>query len=495
MAAARIPLPATPRTGSAALRAYRRSPIAGLGWPTRCVLRGGGRQGKRGEGVGSPASRTLAATFARSFLPCSRCPLAPQCIALEEKYNAHNYQPLPVVLERGMGSSVWDVDGVEYTDFLSAYSSMNQGHCHPRIIAALKEQADKLTLASRAFYTERLGRYAKFLTTTFGYDRVLPMNTGVEGGETAIKMARRWAYDVKGVPANEAVVLFAKNNFWGRTLAAVSSSTDPSSSGGFGPFMPGFDTIDYGSIAALEEAITRHGSDRVAAFMVEPIQGEAGVVVPPEGYLREAKRVCEAHNVLLIADEVQTGLGRTGRMLCSDWDEVKPDIVILGKALSGGVLPASAVLGSDEVVLSIKRGQHGSTFGGNPLACAVAEEAVRVLIDEKLPARADKLGAVFRSQMQEMVEPEGAGGSVESVRGRGLLNAVTVRPGTHKATGKPFSAWDVCLRLAKDARVLAKPTHQNIIRFSPPLMIAEETLDSSIAAIKDVLAAVRSECE
>jgi len=412
---------------------------------------------------------------------------------MEEKYNAHNYQPIPVVLSRGKGAHVYDVDGKEYVDFLSAYSSVNQGHCHPKIIAALHEQSEKLTLASRAFYTERLGHYAEFMTSTFGYDRILPMNTGVEGGETAIKMARRWAYDVKGVQADNAVVVVANNNFWGRTLAAVSSSTDPSSYGGFGPFMPGFSHVEYGDAKALDEAITKIGPERVAAFMVEPIQGEAGVVVPPDGYLRAVKAVCEKHSVLLIADEVQTGLARTGRMLCSDWDGVKPDLLILGKALSGGVYPVSAVMGSDEVVLSIKRGQHGSTFGGNPMACAVAEAAVRVIIDEDLAGEAERLGQRFRSQLGELVDGDEAhGGTVAEVRGRGLLNAVVVRPGVDK-NGDKYDAGDVCLRLAREAGILAKPTHGDIIRFAPPLVIGDELMDDCLGRIRGVLQSVAEE--
>lgn len=413
-----------------------------------------------------------------------------QCIEREERYNAQNYQPLPVVAESAEGVTVVDVDGKEYTDFLSAYSSTNQGHRHPRIIKALKQQADKLTLISRAFYTDRLGEYAEFMTKTFGYERILPMNTGVEAGETAIKMARRWGYDVKGIAANQAVVIVARNNFWGRTLAAVSSSTDPSCSTGFGPFLPGFEFVDYGDSEALDALIQRVGPERVCAFMVEPIQGEAGVVVPPDGYLARAKAVCEEHGALLVADEVQTGLGRTGRMLCSDWDGVKPDLLLLGKALSGGVLPVSAVLGSDEVVGSIKRGQHGSTFGGNPLACAVAQEAVQVIIDEKLPERAEALGKVFREHMQALVDQEAS--LVTAVRGRGLLNAIDVRSAVSAKTGAELDAWEACLRLAKRG-ILAKPTHGDIIRFSPPLVIEQAHLEECCGVIRDTLAEMADE--
>jgi ornithine--oxo-acid transaminase len=420
----------------------------------------------------------------------SRFAFASQCIEREERYNAQNYQPLPVVIESGLGVTVVDVDGKEYTDFLSAYSSVNQGHRHPRIINALKEQADKLTLISRAFYTDRLGVYAEFMTKQFGFDRILPMNTGVEAGETAIKMSRRWGYDVKGIAPNEAVVIVARNNFWGRTLAAVSSSSDPSCSTGFGPFLPGFEMVDYGDSEALEETIREIGSDRVCAFMVEPIQGEAGVVVPPEGYLGRVRDICTRHNVLLVADEVQTGLARTGRMMCCDWDGVKPDLLLLGKALSGGVLPVSAVLGSEEVVGSIKRGQHGSTFGGNPLACAVAQEAVQVIIDEELASKADKLGNVFRSQLQLVVDDDTS--LVTAVRGRGLLNAVDVTPSTNSKTGAKLDAWEACLRLAERG-ILAKPTHGNIIRFAPPLVIEESHLIDCCGVIRDTLAEMADE--
>jgi ornithine--oxo-acid transaminase len=406
-----------------------------------------------------------------------------QAIDREERYNAQNYQPLPVVLSRGEGVHVWDADGKRYVDFLSGYSSLNQGHRHPKIIKALKDQADKLTLVSRAFYTEELGVYAEFMTKTFGFDRILPMNTGVEGGETSVKMARRWAYDVKGAPANQAVVLFARNNFWGRTLAAVSSSTDSSSYGGFGPFMPGFDIVDYDDPAALERAILRHGPERVAAYMVEPIQGEAGVVVPQAGYMRKVSEICKKYNVLLIADEVQTGLGRTGKLTCCDWDGVKPDLMIFGKALSGGVLPVSCVLGREDVVLSIQRGQHGSTFGGNPLACAVAQASVRVIVEEDLPGRAERAGKIFRDAFSKSVTEDGI---VAGVRGRGLLNAVIIRPGHHKETGKALSAWDVCLKLA-DKGILAKPTRRDIIRFAPPLVISDEILQECIHTIQQTL--------
>lgn len=408
---------------------------------------------------------------------------------MEEAYNAHNYQPLPVVLTRGEGCFVWDVDGKRYWDFLSAYSAMNQGHRHPRIIEALKRQADQLTLVSRAFYSDKLGEYAKFMTKTFGFDRILPMNTGVEGGETSLKMARRWGYDVKKVPPNQAKVLFARDNFWGRTLAAVSSSTDPTSFGGFGPFMPGFKIINYDDPAALEEACS---DPTVVAFMVEPIQGEAGVVVPKDGYMRKAREICTRHNVLLIADEVQTGLGRTGKLLAVDWDGIRPDLLILGKALSGGTLPVSCVLGRDEVVLSIKRGEHGSTFGGNPLACAVAQEAVQVILDEDLPARAEHLGQMLRSDLAQLVRKDTPGGGlVQIVRGRGLLNAVVIKR-TKTRKGQDMDASTICLRLAK-LGLLAKPTRSDIIRFAPPLIMTDDQMRECIAMIRGTLQQAEAE--
>jgi len=394
----------------------------------------------------------------------------------ENEYNAHNYAPLPVVLSRGEGVFVWDVEGRRYYDFLSAYSAVNQGHCHPKIVGALAEQAQRLTLTSRAFYNDALGDYAKYATELFGYERLLPMNTGVEGGETAVKLARRWAYDVKGVAPGQARVLFAQGNFWGRTLSAISSSTDPSSYNGFGPYMPGFGIVPYGDAGALEAALRADAS--IAAFMVEPIQGEAGVVVPPEGYLREVRRICDAHNVLLICDEVQTGLCRTGKMLASDWDAVKPDLLILGKALSGGVLPVSAVLGSDEILLTIKPGEHGSTYGGNPLACRVATAALEVLVEEGLADNAERMGQRLRAQLQELADTTDL---VTLVRGRGLLNAVVVN-----ADEDSDLAMRMCMKLASQG-LLAKPTHGNIIRLAPPLTMNAEQIDECAGIIKDAI--------
>ncbi|MEM6846021.1 MAG: ornithine--oxo-acid transaminase [Bacteroidota bacterium] len=387
-----------------------------------------------------------------------------EVIALEEKYGAHNYHPLPVVLSRGEGVLVWDVEGRQYYDFLSAYSAVNQGHCHPRIVQALTEQAQRLTLTSRAFYNDVLGRYEKFVTELFGYDRVLPMNTGVEGGETAVKLCRKWAYEVKGVPTNQAKIIFVEGNFWGRTLGAISSSTDPSSTTGFGPFMPGYEIIPYNSLTALETALQ---DPNVAGFMVEPIQGEAGVVVPDEGYLKQAYELCKKHNVLFIADEVQTGIARTGKLFACQHENFKPDILILGKALSGGVFPVSAILASDEIMLTIKPGEHGSTFGGNPLACEVAMAALQVVIDENLAERAEKLGQIFRERMQQLAEKHDL---ATAVRGKGLLNAIVINDSPDSDT-----AWNICLKL-KDNGLLAKPTHGNIIRFAPPLIITEEQL-------------------
>ncbi len=388
-------------------------------------------------------------------------------IALEDRYNAHNYHPLPVVLERGQGVYVWDVEGKRYFDFLSAYSAVNQGHCHPRIIKALVEQAQKLTLTSRAFYNSLLGPYAEFITRFFGYDRLLPMNTGVEAGETAVKLARHWAYRVKGVPENQAKMVFVRGNFWGRTLAAISSSTDPSSYRDFGPFMPGYIIIPYNDLGALEEALQ---DPYVAGFMFEPIQGEAGVVVPDDDYVPGVRDLCSRYNVLMIADEVQTGIGRTGRLLCCDHAGVKPDILVLGKALSGGVIPVSAVLASDEIMLTIKPGEHGSTFGGNPLACAVAMEALQVVRDERLAENAERLGHIFRQRMSVLVQKRPD--LLRLVRGKGLLNAVVI----HDVAEEGQTAWNLCLKLAENG-LLAKPTHGNIIRFAPPLVITEVQLD------------------
>lgn len=384
---------------------------------------------------------------------------------LENDYGAHNYHALPVVLDRGEGVLVWDVEGKRYFDFLSAYSAVNQGHCHPEIIRVLVEQAQKLTLTSRAFYNSQLGAYEKFITEYFGYDKVLPMNTGVEGGETALKLARRWAYDVKGVPSNEAKMVFASGNFWGRTLAAISSSQDPSSTGGFGPFVPGYIIVPYNDLDALEAAFK--AEPNIAGFMFEPIQGEAGVVVPHDGYLSGIRALCTQYNVLMIADEVQTGLARTGKMLACDYEDVKPDILVLGKALSGGTLPVSAILANDEVMMNIKPGEHGSTYGGNPLACAVATAALQVLKDEKLAENAHRLGQIFREKMNALIAKTDL---VTLVRGRGLLNAIIIND-----TDESKTAWNICMKLAENG-LLAKPTHGNIIRFAPPLVITEEQL-------------------
>ncbi|MBK7632720.1 MAG: ornithine--oxo-acid transaminase [Ignavibacteriales bacterium] len=394
---------------------------------------------------------------------------------LEHKYGAHNYHPLEVVIAKGKGVWVWDVEGKKYLDFLSAYSAVNQGHCHPKIINTLIEQAQTLTLTSRAFYNNVLGEYEKFVTDLFGYDKVLPMNTGVEGGETAVKLARKWAYDLKGIKKNEAKIIVANENFHGRTMMAVSASTDPDCYEGFGPFVPGFEKIPYNNIAALEKALE---DPNVAAFMVEPIQGEAGVFVPDDGYLKKAQELCKAKNVLLICDEVQTGLARTGKMLASDYESVKPDILILGKALSGGVMPVSAALANDEVMLAIKPGQHGSTFGGNPLACKVAIASLEVLIEEKLAENAFAMGAYFRSEVQKMVNEFE---NLTLVRGKGLLNAIVIKPAK---SGK--TAWDVCVAL-KENGMLAKPTHGDIIRFAPPLVITKDEIDLAISIIRKVM--------
>lgn len=394
-------------------------------------------------------------------------------IHLEEKYGAHNYHPLPVVLEKGEGIYLWDVDGKQYYDFLSAYSAVNQGHCHPKIIEALTDQAQRLTLTSRAFHNNVLGEYEFFITKYFGYDKVLPMNTGVEGGETAIKLARKWGYTVKGIPENEAQIVFVEGNFWGRTIAAISSSTDPSSYSGFGPFVPGYKVIPYNDLNALEEALQ---NKNVCAFMFEPIQGEAGVIVPADGYIAKAKALCEKYEVLMIADEVQTGLCRTGKMLACDHENVKPDILILGKALSGGVLPVSAVLCNDNIMLTIKPGEHGSTFGGNPLACKVAIASLKILKDEKLAENSEYLGHILRKELRKIKSDR-----IAEVRGKGLLNAMVV----NEKNGK--NAWDLCLALMHNG-LLAKPTHGNIIRFAPPLIINEAQLMACVDIIKNTLA-------
>lgn len=399
-----------------------------------------------------------------------------QYIETELKTSAHNYNPLPVVLSRGEGVHVWDVDGKKYLDFLSAYSAVNQGHCHPRILSALMQQAEQLTLTSRAFHNDKFGPYAEYITNLLGYDKVLPMNTGVEAGETAVKLARKWAYKVKGVPENKAKVVFAKNNFWGRSLAAVSSSTDPSAYGEYGPFMPGFEMVPFNDLEALEKSIS---DPNTAAFMVEPIQGEAGVVVPDDGYLTGIRKLCDKYNVLWIADEVQTGLCRTGKMLAVHHEDARPDMLCLGKALSGGVLPVSAVLADDEVMLTIQPGQHGSTYGGNPLACAVAEASLRVLIDEDLAGNATEKGERLRQEIRAMNCP-----FVKDVRGKGLLIAVEVDDSKNKE-----QAWDICMELARSG-LLAKPTHGNIIRLAPPLVINDAQLDEAIDIFRKVLASV-----
>ena len=394
---------------------------------------------------------------------------------LEEHHGSHNYHPLPVVLAKGEGIYMWSPEGERYIDFLSAYSAVNQGHCHPRIIKALVDQASKLTLTSRAFHSDNLGVYCKYVTEYFGYQRVLPMNTGVEGGETALKLARRWGYLHKGIPDGQARVVFVSGNFWGRTLAAISSSTDPDCHDGFGPYMPGFDIIPYNDLAAIEKAVQ---NPLVCAFMVEPIQGEAGVFVPNDGYLKGVRELCTKNKVLMIADEIQTGLCRTGKMLCCDHENVRPDLLILGKALSGGVLPVSAVLADDEVILGIKPGEHGSTYGGNPLACAVAIESLQVLKDEKLDENAARMGEMLRAGLRKMDYKW-----IHQVRGKGLLNAVEI---DHDAGA---NAWDICVQM-KNNGLLAKPTHDNIIRFAPPLVINEQQLNDSLAIISKSFAQV-----
>jgi len=396
---------------------------------------------------------------------------------LELKYGAHNYHPLPVVLCKGEGIFVWDVEGKKYYDFLSAYSAVNQGHCHPKIIESLNNQAKTLTLTSRAFHNDVLGPYEKYITDFFGYDKVLPMNTGVEGGETANKLARKWGYIKKGIPENKARIIFAKGNFWGRTLAAISSSDDPSSYKGFGPYMPGYDLIPYNDLEALENMLK---DPNVCAFMVEPIQGEAGVIVPSSGYLQGVRDICTKYNVLFIADEVQTGIARTGKLLACDHENVKPDILILGKALSGGVFPVSAVLANDEVMLCIRPGEHGSTYGGNPLACKVAMAALEVVKEENLCENADILGEKFRKELSSFSNL-----LIKEVRGKGLLNAIEVNDSPDSKT-----AWNICLELKKQG-LLAKPTHGNIIRFAPPLIINEGQLIECIGIIKHVFDSYR----
>ncbi|MBI1223648.1 MAG: ornithine--oxo-acid transaminase [Bacteroidetes bacterium] len=409
-----------------------------------------------------------------------------ELIALEDKYGAHNYHPLPVVLSRGEGVFVWDVDGKQYFDFLSAYSAVNQGHCHPRIIEALKSQAEKLTLTSRAFYNDQLGIYEKFVTSYFGYDRVLPMNTGVEAVETAMKLCKKWGYKVKGIAQQDAKIIFATGNFHGRTQAIISASVDPGATADYGPYLPGIEIIPYNDLEALTDAVK---DPNVAGFIVEPIQGEAGVFVPDANYLPEVRRICKAANVLFIADEVQTGIARTGRLLascgncsceksCENRYESRPDILILGKAMSGGVFPVSAVLADDEIMLTIKPGEHGSTFGGNPLACAVAIEALKVIEDEGLAENAMRLGEIFRERMQSLIAKTEL---VTLVRGKGLLNAIVINDDEDSHT-----AWDICVKLAENG-LLAKPTHGNIIRFAPPLVMTEEQLHACCDIIEKVI--------
>ncbi len=393
-------------------------------------------------------------------------------ISREDKYGAHNYHPLPVVLDRGEGVYVWDVEGKKYFDFLSAYSAVNQGHCNPKIVNALCEQSKKLNLTSRAFYNSVLGEFEEFVTRYFGYDKVLPMNSGAEGDETALKLCRKWAYEKKGIPENEAKIVVCEGNFHGRTITIISMSTDPDSYKGFGPYTPGFIKIPYNDIPALEKALE---DPLVAGFLVEPIQGEAGVYVPEDGYLSKVYELCKSKNVLFIADEVQTGIARTGRLLACDHEDVRPDILILGKALSGGVYPVSAVLADDEIMLTIKPGEHGSTYGGNPVAAKVAIAALEVIKEENLEENARNLGEIFRAEMKSIHSP-----MVELVRGKGLLNAIVIKPKDGK------TAWDVCVAL-KDNGLLAKPTHEHIIRFAPPLVITEEQLREAMEIIKKTI--------
>ncbi|MCP5062632.1 MAG: ornithine--oxo-acid transaminase [Ignavibacteriae bacterium] len=393
-------------------------------------------------------------------------------IELEDKYGAHNYHPLPVVLSKGEGVYLWDVEGKKYFDFLSAYSAVNQGHCHPKIVDALVDQSKTLTLTSRAFFNDALGPYEKYITEYFGYDKVLPMNSGAEADETAIKLCRRWGYDKKGIVDNEAKIIVCDGNFHGRTITIISMSSDPDSYKGFGPYTPGFITIPYNDLDALERELS---DPNVAGFLVEPIQGEAGVYVPEDGYLKKAYDLCKANNVLFIADEVQTGIARTGKLLACDHEDVRPDILILGKALSGGVLPVSAVLADDEIMMVIKPGEHGSTFGGNPVASKVAVAALEVVNEEKLAERAEELGKLFRSELEKLDSE-----MIELVRGKGLLNAIVIKPSNGK------EAWDVCVKM-KENGLLAKPTHQHIIRFAPPLVITKEEILEAIAIIKKSL--------
>jgi ornithine--oxo-acid transaminase len=395
-----------------------------------------------------------------------------EAMKLEDKYGAHNYHPLPVVLAKGEGVYLWDPEGKRYYDFLSAYSAVNQGHCHPRLVKIIKEQAGILTLTSRAFYNNWLGPYEKKMTRLFGYDKLLPMNSGAEAVETALKLARRWGYDKKGVPPGQAKIIVCENNFHGRTITMVSLSTDPESYGGYEPFTPGFVKIPFDNPDALKSAIDKN----TVAFLVEPIQGEAGVYVPEDGYLKACREICTRAGILLIADEIQTGLCRTGRMLCCDYETVRPDILILGKALSGGFMPVSAVLSDDEIMLTIQPGQHGSTFGGSPLACRLAMEAIDILVEENLAGNAFKMGKIFREGLVKINSP-----LIKTVRGKGLLNAVVIEPTNLKGGIK--NAWDVCLKLGENG-LLAKPTHDDIIRFAPPLVITETQTYECLDIIK-----------
>jgi len=399
-----------------------------------------------------------------------------KAIALEERYGAHNYHPIPVVLSKGEGVFLWDVEGKRYYDFLSAYSAVNQGHCHPRIVRALTEQAKELTLTSRAFYNDKLGVAEKYVCETFGYQKALFMNSGAEANETAIKLARKWGYTKKGIPDNRAIIVAAKRNFHGRTTTIISASTDPSATTGFGPLMPGFNIVDYDSVPALEKALA---DPNVCGLWIEPIQGEAGVYVPADGYLKAAEKLCRKHNVLLMMDEIQTGIARTGKMLASDYEDVRADVLILGKALSGGVMPISLVLADDDVMLVIKPGEHGSTFGGNPLAAAVCVEALEVVKDEGLAANAFKLGAVFRDRMNNIMKK---GKRISHVRGKGLLNAIVVND-----TPESETAWRLCELFARNG-LLAKPTHGNIIRLAPPLVITEEQVHECCDIIEKSIA-------
>ena len=397
-----------------------------------------------------------------------------ELIALEEKYGAHNYHPLPVVLEKGEGVYVWDVDGKKYFDFLSAYSAVNQGHCHPRIIKALKDQAEKLTLTSRAFYNAELGKYEKFITELFGFDKVLPMNTGAEAVETALKIARKWGYEKKGIPAGEAIIVVCKDNFHGRTTTIISFSNDEDARKNFNPYTSGFEAVEYNDVEALKQ-ILEEKADKICGFLVEPIQGEAGVNVPSEGYLKACEELCKQHNVLFIADEIQTGIARTGKMLAIDHENIDADVLILGKAVSGGAYPVSAVLADDEIMNVIKPGQHGSTYGGNPLAAAVATEALQVVLDEKLAENSEKLGQIFRTEITKMAEEFPL---FKSVRGKGLLNAILIND-----TPESETAWNFCVKMMENG-LLAKPTHGNIIRFAPPLVINEKELHQCLAIIR-----------